>query len=444
MSFNSISERSPGVDRSTVKWLGWTIAALILWAVLYSLLQPFADWVIAVLPVEPDSPLGEAVSLLRLRYAEGADAAYAGGVRHGRRAQLLLAGAARARCSPESAKASAMCWRRCSASCTPFCSCSAVPLFIGFVSAGVPLGVTFSFLIAAPMVNEVALGPAVRAGRLEGRAHLSRLRSAASPSSRAGSSAGCTWSTGSNNGCATCAPAADDLPSEICPPSTASRPASRPCSDIVGKVWPWIIVGIAVGAFIHGYVPAEPAGLASWDVTPGGRCRPRSLIGIPMYSNAAGIIPVVEALLGKGAALGTVLAFMMSVIALSLPEMIILRKVLIAPADRRVRRRRRCRHSGGRFPVQCAVLISQTEMIHERRESAGPWLQTLHDDGHDRRLVQSAADRLGVPVKIEKVTDYAAIAGYGIVSTPGIVIDGKVVHAGSMPKADDLARWLTN
>lgn len=209
---------------------------------------------------------------------------------------------------------------------TPFCSCSAVPLFIGFVQAGVPLGVTFSFLISAPMVNEVALtllfalfGWKIAAlylglgltvaivagyiiGRLKMEAHLEDwVRNM--PHIQAG---------GVNNELG--------LPDRILAGFASVR-------EIVGKVWPYILAGIAIGAGIHGYVPqdylASFMGRDAWWSVP-----LAVLIGVPMYTNAAGIIPIVEALLSKGAALGTVLAFMMSVIALSLPEMIILRKVL--------------------------------------------------------------------------------------------------------------------
>jgi uncharacterized membrane protein YraQ (UPF0718 family) len=209
---------------------------------------------------------------------------------------------------------------------TPFCSCSAVPLFIGFVSAGVPLGVTFSFLIAAPMVNEVALGllwallgwkvaltyltfglaVAIVAGVVIGRLKLEDWLEDWVRTVRAG---------------------AVDLPLARVTVADRIKAGLDAVKDIVGRVWPWIIAGIAAGAFIHGYVPsdllASIMGRDAWWSVPAA-----VLLGIPMYSNAAGIIPVVEALIGKGAALGTVLAFMMSVIALSVPEMIILRKVL--------------------------------------------------------------------------------------------------------------------
>jgi len=207
---------------------------------------------------------------------------------------------------------------------TPFCSCSAVPLFIGFVTAGVPLGVTFSFLISAPMVNEVALvllfgmfgwkvaaiylatglGVAIIAGWTLGRLRLERHVEAWvwDIQSRPAAEASKRW--------------ADRI--------VDGRAAVR---EIVGKVWPYVVAGIAVGASIHGYVPtnfmASIMGRDAWWSVP-----LAVLAGIPLYANAAGIIPVVQALLGKGAALGTVLAFMMSVIALSLPEMVILRKVL--------------------------------------------------------------------------------------------------------------------
>jgi len=209
---------------------------------------------------------------------------------------------------------------------TPFCSCSAVPLFIGFVTTGVPLGVTFSFLVSAPMVNEVALALlfalfgwrvaalyagtglaiAIGAGLVIGRL---RLEGWVEP-----------WVYGVK--------AAGGHPAEErlrwTERITAGWEAVR---EIVSKVWPYVVAGIAVGAFIHGYVPqdfmASFMGRDVWWSVP-----LAVLVGIPLYSNAAGIVPIVQALLGKGAALGTVLAFMMAVIALSLPEMVILRKVL--------------------------------------------------------------------------------------------------------------------
>jgi len=209
---------------------------------------------------------------------------------------------------------------------TPFCSCSAVPMFLGFVSAGVPLGVTFSFLIAAPMVNEVALGLlfaligwkvaltylafglaiAIVAGWVIGRLHLEGWLE--------------EWVRNMRTSAA-------DIPRERVTAVDRIKAGIEAVKDIVGKVWIWVAAGIAVGAFIHGYVPAgllaSIMGRGAWWSVPAA-----VVLGIPMYSNAAGIIPVVEALLGKGAALGTTLAFMMSVTALSLPEMIILRKVL--------------------------------------------------------------------------------------------------------------------
>lgn len=210
---------------------------------------------------------------------------------------------------------------------TPFCSCSAVPMFIGFVTAGVPLGVTFSFLISAPMVNEIALvllfglfgwkiaalylgtglGIAMIAGWTIGRLGMEKHVEA-----WVYQAAGIV-EEGAGEGSM---PIADRV-----------RYGFEAVRDIVGKVWVYVVLGIAVGAAIHGYVPenfmASIMGGGAWWSVP-----LAVLIGIPMYSNAAGIIPVVQALLAKGAALGTVLAFMMSVIGLSLPEMIILRKVL--------------------------------------------------------------------------------------------------------------------
>lgn len=209
---------------------------------------------------------------------------------------------------------------------TPFCSCSAVPLFIGFVTTGVPLGVTFSFLIAAPMINEVALVLlfglfgwriaaiyaatgliiAILAGWIIGRLRLERFVE--------------PWVYQMEGG-------GNTIPDNRISWSERIQAGRQAVGDIVGRVWLYVIAGIAVGAWIHGYVPenfmAHIMGKGAWWSVP-----LAVLIGVPMYSNAAGIIPIVQALLGKGAALGTVLAFMMSVIGLSLPETIILRKVL--------------------------------------------------------------------------------------------------------------------
>ncbi|WP_236075215.1 permease [Mariprofundus sp. EBB-1] len=210
---------------------------------------------------------------------------------------------------------------------TPFCSCSAVPLFIGFVQAGVPLGITFSFLIAAPMVNEVAL--TLLFALVGWKVALLYLALGLSVAIVAG------WVIGKLN----MEPYLEDWVREMAKVDPDYKPERLTMSDrlqagfesvreIVGRVWFYVVIGVAIGAGIHGYVPQDfMAGLmgkeSSWWSVPAA-----ILIGVPMYSNAAGIIPIVEALLAKGAALGTVLAFMMSVIALSFPEMVILRKVL--------------------------------------------------------------------------------------------------------------------
>lgn len=209
---------------------------------------------------------------------------------------------------------------------TPFCSCSAVPLFIGFVSAGVPLGVTFSFLVSAPMVNEVALillygllgwkiaaiylitglGVAIAAGLIIGKSRPERYIE--------------DWVKEIHIDTALKQETKTDLHDRI-------NFAYGSVKDIFRRIWFYVLVGIGIGAIIHGYVPeklmALIMGVHSWWSVP-----LAVLLGIPLYSNAAGIIPVVEALIGKGAAVGTVLAFMMSVVALSFPEIVILRKVL--------------------------------------------------------------------------------------------------------------------
>ena len=210
---------------------------------------------------------------------------------------------------------------------TPFCSCSAVPLFIGFVSAGVPLGVTFSFLISAPMVNEVAL--VLLYGMFGWKVAAIYLGTGLMVAMVAGWVIGKLGMEGHIEDWVREIRAAEatGLPEERLTWAGRVRYGLEAVKDIVGKVWPYVIAGIAVGAAIHGYVPenfmASLMGKDAWWAVP-----VSVLIGIPMYSNAAGIIPVVQALMEKGADLGTVLAFMMSVIALSFPEMVILRKVL--------------------------------------------------------------------------------------------------------------------
>ena len=214
---------------------------------------------------------------------------------------------------------------------TPFCSCSAVPLFMGFLTAGVPLGVTFSFLVSAPMVNEVALvllfglfgwkvaalymGTglfiALTTGFVIGRLKMERYLE--------------DWVIQLTSGPVQ-APSYD-AQDESMSWEDRLRFGWDAVREIVLKVWPYVTVGIAVGAGIHGYVPenflAGIMGKEAWWAVP-----VAVLIGVPMYSNAAGMIPIVQALLSKGAAFGTVLAFMMAVIAISTPEAIILRKVL--------------------------------------------------------------------------------------------------------------------
>ncbi len=214
---------------------------------------------------------------------------------------------------------------------TPFCSCSAVPLFIGFLQAGIPLGVTLAFLISSPLVNEVALvllwglfGPqiallymaaglsvAILGGLILGRLPLERFLEPWVLEVRA-------------NGGGT------DVAGVV--PSTEERlrEAWASTGDLVRKVWPWVVLGIAVGAFIHGFAPTDLI------VSIGGASNPLAvplvtILAVPLYAGAAGVLPIVEALLDKGLPLGTVLAFMMATVAISLPEFLILRRVARLP-----------------------------------------------------------------------------------------------------------------
>jgi len=208
---------------------------------------------------------------------------------------------------------------------TPFCSCSAIPLFLGFIQAGVPLGTTFSFLVASPMINEVAL--VLLLGMFGWKIALIYITSGLIIAILSGIIIGkmkvenlvepFVYQNSINSNV--------DLPNM----SRKERfvYAKDYTLDFLKKVWPYVLIGIGVGAWIHGYVPADflaqYAGSDKWYAVP-----LAVLIGIPLYSNAAGIIPLVGALTEKGVSMGTTLAFMMSVTALSLPEFMILKKVM--------------------------------------------------------------------------------------------------------------------
>jgi uncharacterized membrane protein YraQ (UPF0718 family) len=309
---------------------GWLGVAVLAWIAAYASLMPFADAAIGLLGLTRQTHLGEAVHFFF--YDTPKVLLLLTGI-------VFLMGVVHTFVSPERTRA-LLSGKRLGVGnvmaaslgiITPFCSCSAVPLFIGFLSAGVPLGVTFSFLISAPMVNEVALAllfglfgwkvaglylalgltVAITAGLVIGKLgmerHLEdwvRAMQASQP--------------------------VDYVGEEMCWAARIDAGVAH-VRDIVGKVWPWVLAGIGVGAAIHGYVPQDFMASIMGRDAPWWSLPAAVLLGVPMYSNAAGILPVVEALIGKGAALGTVLAFMMSVIALSLPEMIILRKVLKLP-----------------------------------------------------------------------------------------------------------------
>jgi uncharacterized membrane protein YraQ (UPF0718 family) len=214
---------------------------------------------------------------------------------------------------------------------TPFCSCSAVPLFIGFVEAGVPLGVTFAFLIASPMVNEVALvllwglfGPGIAIGYMAaglsvavvGGLAIGRLKLERYVEDY-------VWELGRTGNLAQ---------PVVLQPALSERLSNAWAYTraLVLKLFPYLLAGIGIGALIHGYAPTDLV------ASIGGRGNPFAVLivvvlAVPMYSNAAGTIPIVQALLGKGMPLGTTLAFMMGITALSLPELVILRRVLKPP-----------------------------------------------------------------------------------------------------------------
>jgi hypothetical protein len=322
------------VSRSRILWPaflrngGWVLAVIPVWVAAYWIAHPAAQWfTFSLLALPRRSRLGEALAfffydvpkvlllLLLIVFVVTFLQSFVSPVAVRRALSRRGEG-------PGNALASLL------GIVTPFCSCSAVPLFIGFLKAGVPLGVTFSFLVSAPMVNEVALGMlfvmfgwklallyaatgvlvAFVSGLVLGRLRLERHLEA--------------WVQAAVEG--PTGPEANEVRLSI---QSRVGLAVSGVQDILGKVWPYVIAGIGVGAFIHGYVPetllARILGSHAWYSVP-----MAVLLGIPLYANAAGVIPVVEALLGKGAALGSTLAFMMAVIGLSLPETVILRKVM--------------------------------------------------------------------------------------------------------------------
>ena len=323
----TISSQTPQLAHKNrnLKAFALIAAAVVAWLVLYNVIQPFANWLsYGLLALPKDSHLGESlafffydvpkiilllggmiflISLLRTFFSPEQTRAWLGGKREGVGNVLAaMLGIV-----------------------TPFCSCSALPLFIGFVESGIPLGVTFSFLIAAPTINEVAvvmlfglfgwkvaglyiasgLIISIIAGVVIGRLKMERYVE------------DFVWQLQSQGG---------GLVEKLTLQERLERSWAS-VKEIVGKVWLYVVVGIAIGAAIHGYVPesalAGIMGKQAWWSVPAA-----VLLGIPLYSNAAGVIPIVSALMEKGASLGTVLAFMMSVVGLSLPETIILRRVL--------------------------------------------------------------------------------------------------------------------
>jgi uncharacterized membrane protein YraQ (UPF0718 family) len=307
-------------------WLG--VGAIVAaWLVAWFVAAPLAIWLaFEVLPLEPGTPLGEAVAfflydvpkVLLLLFGIVTVVTLVRGFFPPEKVRGALSGRGEVVGSVAAASFGVV---------TPFCSCSAVPLFIGFVEAGVPLGVTFAFLISSPMVNEVALvllwglfGPgvalvymvaglsvAIVGGLVIGRLHLERyVEDYVWQIQGAGRVASfeirLTW-------------------------EERIRDAWAYTKDLVGRILPYVLVGIGVGAFIHGFIPTD---LVMAVAGPGNPLAVPIvvLLGVPLYSNAAGTIPIVQALLGKGMAVGTTLAFMMAVTAISLPELIILKKVM--------------------------------------------------------------------------------------------------------------------
>ncbi len=321
----SIAERLH--PKSTASRVSSLLSAAVVWVVLYQANEPFWDWLVyEKLGLSASSSLGSGlhffaadsvkitlllvgiifiVTVLRSFMTLERTRAMLGGKREG--VGNMLAGALGV--------------------VTPFCSCSAVPAFIGFVAAGVPLGVTLTFLIASPLVNEVAIGllwtmfgikiaavyvaaglfVAVVGGWILGRLHLEKWVEPFVFETRLGgqiidSTAGLSF---------------DDR----------IQMGIEEVGSILKKIWPYLLVGIGLGAAIHGWAPTDFFKQYASASNPLGVVVAVA-IGIPLYSNAAGVMPLVQSLYGAGLPMGTLLAFMMAVVALSLPEMILLRRVL--------------------------------------------------------------------------------------------------------------------
>jgi uncharacterized protein len=319
---------STTTQQNNKRVFGLLTAGVIVWLLAYNLIQPLANWITySLLGLSSESRLGEAVafflydvpkillllsgmvfliSIVRTFFSPERTRALLGG-KHEGVGNIIAATLGIV---------------------TPFCSCSAVPLFIGFVEAGIPLGVTFSFLVAAPMINEVAiillgglfgwkvaalyiasgLVVAIISGFVIGKLKMERYV------------ADFVWKVQRQG----------NIGEEKLAWTDRIERAWDSVKEIVGKVWLYVVIGIAIGAGIHGFVPedalASILGEGAWWSVP-----LAVLIGVPLYSNAAGIVPIVGALIEKGASVGTSLAFMMSVIGLSLPEAVILKRVLKMP-----------------------------------------------------------------------------------------------------------------
>lgn len=211
---------------------------------------------------------------------------------------------------------------------TPFCSCSSIPLFIGFLQGGIPLGVTFSFLITSPLVNEVAL--ALFLGMFGWKVTLVYAVSGIVLGTALGFALGkaglepwvesWVWDLAGSSG-------GGSSPGEVPRGGELVRAVSRDALSIVGKIGPYVVAGVAIGAAVHGWVPT--GFFDRWLSTTNPLAVPMAvLVAVPMYANAAGVIPIVEPLVDKGVPLGTALAFMMAVVGLSLPEAMILKKVM--------------------------------------------------------------------------------------------------------------------
>ena len=420
---------------STGLWVAGAAIGVALWFALYGQLAPFSDWIVSLLPLERGSHLEEAIKffvfdtpkvlmlLTLVVFAMGVVRSFFSP----ERTRALLAGHREGLGNVAAAGLGIF---------TPFCSCSAVPLFVGFVSAGVPLGVTFSFLIAAPMINEVALGllfamlgwkvaltylgfglgVAIVAGWVIGQLHLEGWLE--------------SWVRDVRTGTV-------GLPADRMTVVDRIKAGIEAVRDIVGRVWMWIIAGIAVGAFIHGYVPsdllASIMGKDAWWSVPA-RHSPRHPDVLERRRDHPGRRG--PARQGRGPRHRARLHDVGDRAVAARDDHPA--QGAEREADRRLRRRRRPGHPGRGLSVQPDLRLAKGTAMKDVKV-LGPGCANCKNTA---ALIERVAQERSIAINLVKVEDLPEIMSYGVMSTPGVVVDGKLVHAGGVPSREKVEGWF--